>query len=502
MRRLLPLTAALALVAAAGLPTAAPAALVGTPQTVATGLATPWEVVPMPDGRVLVTERPGRIRVIAADGQLQAAPVFTDPTPGITVRKFLGLARHPDWSTNRFVYLYETYTESGVDKSRVLRLVDTGSSLTFDRAILDGIGSDLNHDGGRVAFGPDGKLYVTTGDVHDPDRPRNPASFNGKILRLEAPGTDADGAPAADNPFPAGSGAAPYVWSMGHRHPQGLAWDAEGRLWETEHGPSNEAHAPAGATCCRDEVNVIVKGGDYGWPDAVGEKTLAGTIPPVVHSGLETWAPGDIAFASDGTLYAPALRGMHLRFFEPAGATIARHDALLEGTFGRMRTAAEAPGVLWLTTDGSSARVLRATIGAGRNPGPDRPVSPGGTVATETPTPTPTPTLDVTPPVLSVLLGRRQRPLRSRRLTLVARCDEPCTLRLTGRLWRGRSLRPRTRTAAPGERVRLSLALRRTDRRKLSRRLGRRPVTAVLRLRATDAGRLSRTRTFRIRVVR
>ncbi len=114
--------------------------------------------------------------------------------------------------------------------------------------VLDGIGSDLNHDGGRLRFEPDGRLYVTTGDIHDPRTPQDLDSLNGKILRLQAPGDDSDGSAPPDNPFAGRGGNAALVWSYGHRHPQGIEWDATGRMWETEHGPSWERHAPGART--------------------------------------------------------------------------------------------------------------------------------------------------------------------------------------------------------------------------------------------------------------
>jgi glucose/arabinose dehydrogenase len=167
----------------------------------------------------------------------------------------------------------------------VLRLKKAagGEQFAFDAEIFDGIpsGDPANHDGGRIAFGPDGKLYVTTGDQHQPSRPQDLGSLNGKILRLNAPGDGTDGTPPGDNPFVGDARPnARVVWSYGHRHPQGLAWDEQGRLWETEHGPSGESHAPVGAKSGRDELNLVVKGGNYGWPLVAGDQTRACTIPP------------------------------------------------------------------------------------------------------------------------------------------------------------------------------------------------------------------------------
>ncbi len=348
---------------------AAPAAasLDGAPTVVAAGLDTPWDVVPLSDGRTLVTERPGRIRVIGSDGALRPAPAYSDPT----ARKFLGLEPHPDHARNGLLYLYVS-RPSG---SSVVRLKDTGTELALDRVVFPGpIATDGNHDGGRMRFGPDGKLYVTTGDIHDPDLPQDRQSLNGKILRLND-----DGSAPLDNPFVGEGGNASFVWSTGHRHPQGLAWDDRGRLWQTEHGPSGEQYDavkyPGGAgRCCRDELNLIVRGGNYGWPVISGGDTRPGLIAPVAQSGTSVaWAPGGLAFAGDGKLYAPMLRDVHLRQFTlDAGDGVASQQALYRGTFGRLRAASYDPcrAALWFTADGASAAVHRVAVGLEGRPAP------------------------------------------------------------------------------------------------------------------------------------
>ena len=424
LRRLTPLVALLAIAVPAATARAAP---IGAPQPVASGLDTPWEVALVPDGRIFVTERPGRVRVIEGGSTLRAAPAFTD-TSGVSVKKFLGLALHPNYAQNRLVYLYETYN-SGGDRSRILLLADNGTNLVLQRVVFDGIRSDLSHDGGRMAFGPDGKLYVTTGDVHDPATPQNLASLNGKILRLND-----DGSAPADNPFVGQGGNARFVWSYGHRHPQGLAFDAEGRLWSSEHGPSGEGHAPSGASCCRDEINLIVRGGNYGWPLVAGSQQRAGTIAPAASSGdSATWAPGGAAIASDGRLYVPMLKDTHLRQFVLAGDRLGAQAESYRGAYGRMRAATAGCRSLYFTTDGAGARVLRVAVDDEGYPSPlcrsgaTPPPAPGPSLTSQLRRPARS-TAAAATPALARLVARAQKALRRqgirgllRRRRLVAR---------------------------------------------------------------------------------
>src|SRR5574341_392368 len=168
----------------------------------------------------------------------------------------LGLALAPDVARSGFVYIYHTYEAGGRLWNRVVRLVDRNGRGEMDRVIIDRIPGAVFHDGGRIAFGPDGKLYVTTGDARQPSQAQDLTALGGKILRLNP-----DGSIPGDNPF-AGS----PVYSLGHRNPQGLAWYLPTTtMYESEHGPTGEL-----GLCCRDEVNVIEAGKNYGWPDASG----------------------------------------------------------------------------------------------------------------------------------------------------------------------------------------------------------------------------------------
>ena len=372
LRRTLLVTSIATLVAAAP----AAAAPVGTPTVVTAGIPTPWEVVPMPDGRTLVTSfnstvnsnpNTPQVRVIEANDTLRAAPAYVETAAGLRPRKFLGLVRSP--TIENRLYLYETLTAGSAHRSRILSLTYdpakgtlAKSGVIFDR----GIASDLNHDGGRMVFGPDGQLYVTTGDVHRQELPQDRTKLNGKVLRMQEsgapsvgnPDNEADGTPENDD----------YVFSYGHRHPQGLAF-VGADLWETEHGPTGrESYAPAGAKTGHDEVNLLQAGGNFGWTSSAGDTVEPGTIAPKVHSGAApAWAPADLEFAPvDGLLYMPALNGRHLRVFELSGTTITRQGAVFgQDCFGRMRSAVVDGSDLWLTTDEATERVLRVSLAAG-----------------------------------------------------------------------------------------------------------------------------------------
>jgi len=230
-------------------------------QLVASGLRAPWAVDLAPDGRLFVTERPGRVRIVqlGPGGGLQPDSWATVPasTSIDGERGLLGIALDPDFAQTRFVYLYYTYVApGGAIRNKVVRMRDQSNRGVEETVILDGILGNNDHDGGRLKFGPDGKLYVTTGDAENGDNAQSPSALAGKILRLNK-----DGSIPADNPT---SGSP--VWSLGHRNVQGIAWNPDtGALYETEHGPSNLF-----PDCCNDEVNLIVPSGNYGWPTVRG----------------------------------------------------------------------------------------------------------------------------------------------------------------------------------------------------------------------------------------
>lgn len=303
----------------------------------AEGLMIPWDIAFLPDGDLLVTERTGTLRRIGAHpASFLVANVYTGGEGGL-----MGIAIHPNFAQNNYVYLYYTTNENGRN-NRVDRFRLESARLAFDRAIVTNIPGAQYHDGGQIDFGPDGKLYIATGDATSPNSAQDTNSLAGKILRVND-----DGSIPTDNPF----GNA--VWSYGHRNPQGLAWDDRGRLYVAEHGPTGEF-----GLCCRDEINLIVKGGNYGWPVITGTQAREGMIAPIATSGgSATWAPSGLAFAN-GSLFFSGLRGMtlyELPLREDGTAGVLK--AHLSGAYGRLRANVIGPdGNLYLTTSNRDGR--------------------------------------------------------------------------------------------------------------------------------------------------
>ncbi|MEH0827641.1 MULTISPECIES: PQQ-dependent sugar dehydrogenase [unclassified Micromonospora] len=321
------------------------------PQVVATGLQVPWGLDFLPDGSALVAQRDRgtvvRVRPGRAPRQVaRIAGVVAGGEAGL-----LGLAVSPTFRRDRLVYVCFTTASD-------IRIVRFRLDLPqFPQVILSGVRRASAHDGGRIAFGPDGMLYAGIGDALVPADAQNLASRNGKILRMRP-----DGRVPADNPF-AGS----LVYSYGHRNVQGLAWDARGRLFATEFGQSTW-----------DEVNLIVPGGNYGWPVVEGRSGNPRFRDPVVVWNPAEASPSGAAFA-EGTLFVAALRGARL-WAVPIGVSgeVGTPTAELRGVYGRLRTVERAPdGSLWVATsnrDGRGTpaadddRILRVTTGPPQPP--------------------------------------------------------------------------------------------------------------------------------------
>jgi glucose/arabinose dehydrogenase len=321
-------------------------------EILAHGLSTPWAIDFAPDGRIFLSERPGRIRVFER-GQLRAEPWLALEVASSGEAGLMGLTIDPEFTANRFIYVAYSYRTGlfGVRNRLVRMREDSKQGLGIvDKILIDDIPGANNHDGGRVKFGPDGKLYWTTGDAQTTRYAQNPKTLNGKILRLNS-----DGSIPADNPFPNS-----YVYSYGHRNPQGLAWQpGTARLYATEHGPSGFQG------CCRDEVNYIEAGKNYGWPEIRGDETKDGMLSPVIHSGSsETWAPSGATFVTagpwSGSLLFTGLRGQSLYrvILDPnnprKAEKIERH---LYRQYGRLRDVVEGPDkALYLLTSNHDGR--------------------------------------------------------------------------------------------------------------------------------------------------
>jgi glucose/arabinose dehydrogenase len=338
--------------------------------TLARGLVNPWALAFLPDGRMLVTERPGRLRVVGADGRL------SDPVTGLPAVAaggqcgLLDVVVDPDFARNGLVYW--TYAEPGADgnstalaRGRLVGLQMTEVRLLFSQRPK--VGSQL-HCGSRIAFGRDGRLYVGLGDRFSrKDDAQDPANHIGKIVRLEA-----DGRVPADNPFVGRQGAAAEVFSLGHRNIQGLAVHPDsGELWAIEHGPQGG-----------DEVNLIAPGRNYGWPLLTygrnyGSGTRIGEEGPRAgfEQPLQTWVPTSIApsgmafLSSDryaaqagwkGSLFIGALRAETLVRLSLDGHKVTAQERLLGQLGMRIRDVRQGPdGLLYLVTDNADGRILR-----------------------------------------------------------------------------------------------------------------------------------------------
>ena len=330
-----------------------------TPVCAVTQIATesdiPWGLTTLPDGSILYNRRDAHdiVKLNPANGSKVTVGTVpnvqsTDGEGGLT-----GLAIAPTFATDRWLYIMHTSPSD----NRIVRIkmVDDKLQLDTEQVLLKGILRNKFHDGGRLRFGPDGKLYAATGDAQNGDNAQNKNGLNGKVLRLNP-----DGSVPADNPF------GNYVWSYGHRNPQGLAFDAQGRLWEQEFG-----------NAIMDETNLIVKGGNYGWPaceGTTGQCGTAGFIAPKATYPTSAGSCSGIAIVKNA-VYLACQRGTRMYRWVISGDKLTSGQQYLNGTYGRLRTVEPAPGGgLWLTTtnagdkdstpNNSNEKILRVTLGS------------------------------------------------------------------------------------------------------------------------------------------
>jgi glucose/arabinose dehydrogenase len=303
-----------------------------TPRVVAQGLAVPWGITFLPDGSALIAQRDkATVLLLTPSGRLRDVGDIDDVTP-TSEGGLLGLAVSPSYANDRTVYAYIT-TESD---NRVVTMPFDGEQLGAATPILVGIPRGEVHDGGRIAFGPDRKLYVTTGETGDSTLAQNRDSLGGKILRINP-----DGSIPRDNPFPGSP-----IWSYGHRNVQGITWDAEGRLWASEFGSE-----------FWDELNLIQPGDNYGWPIGEGALDQPGYTDPLLQWHTDDASPSGIAFL-DGDLWMAGLHGARLyRIPVRADGTVGKPREYFTGDYGRLRTVVATPGgALWFTTSNRDGR--------------------------------------------------------------------------------------------------------------------------------------------------
>jgi len=322
-------------------------------ETVVGGLTVPWSIVWAPDGRMIFTERVGRVRVME-NGKLRPQPLFTVPDVEPTGESgLMSVVLHPQFATNHWLYLSYAYKGDG-QRVRVARYIETDQGLTDRTVIIENIPAAQFHAGCRLRFGPDGKLYITTGDATQRELAQRLDSLAGKTLRLND-----DGSVPSDNPFVGQSNVRPEIWSYGHRNSQGLDWQTGTNLmFQTEHGPSG-FDGPGGG----DEVNIVEKGKNYGWPIIHHRATAPGMEAPLLEytpavapaSGM--FYRGTAFRQFTGNFFFGCLRGERIIRVVLDGRRVVSQENLLENKYGRIRDVAEGPdGDIYFSTSNRDGR--------------------------------------------------------------------------------------------------------------------------------------------------
>ena len=314
-------------------------------EVMTTNLDVPWAMAFAPDGRLFVTERPGRVYILDLTARTTQLALTLDGVFAQGEAGLLGIALDPGFATNRLVYLHYTAATSGGAMNRLVRYREVDGQLGERAVLLDGVRGATIHDGGRLRFGPDGLLYLTTGDAANQGLAQDLSSYAGKILRLNRDGTS-----------PPGNAFGSPVYSYGHRNPQGLDWHpVSGDLWASEHGATGN-----------DEINVIDSGANYGWPVIQGNATRPDMRTPIAFFDPAI-APSGAAFDRGAripqfanNLFVGTLRGTHLlrlRVDPASPRRIASQERLLEGRYGRLREVISGPdGYLYFATNNRDGR--------------------------------------------------------------------------------------------------------------------------------------------------
>ncbi|SHJ96411.1 Glucose/arabinose dehydrogenase, beta-propeller fold [Clostridium cavendishii DSM 21758] len=314
-------------------------------QIVAENLYIPWAIDISDKGIVYFTERSGAIRVIE-DGKLKMEPIIKFSPPFVSVGEggLMGLVLDRNYSQNHYIYVMHSYIESNIIYNRVVRLFENNNRAVINKILLDKIPGGQIHNGGRIKIGPDNKLYITTGDAGNSLLAQDLKSTAGKILRIELDGSIPKDNPIINSP----------IYSLGHRNPQGLAWNFNNILYESEHGQS--AH---------DEINIIKPGLNYGWPMIQGNEESTEIIAqkPLIQSGEETWAPSGIVFIKQGPwkekLLVANLRGQQLLVMSlnRSGTVVRNVYEWLKNDYGRLREVIEGKdGSIYLSTSNRDGR--------------------------------------------------------------------------------------------------------------------------------------------------
>jgi glucose/arabinose dehydrogenase len=322
-------------------------------EIIAQNLDIPWSIEFSPKGILYYTERTGSLKKLVKNEKITLIEL------NVIAKKqdesgLLGMTFSPNYSKNKHIYLYYTYTENGKTWNKVSRFIEHNDILKDEATIIDKIPGARVHNGGRIKFGPDNHLYITTGEIWERKKAQNLNDLGGKILRLTENGNI-----PKDNPWPNSP-----IYSYGNRNPQGLAWHPKTKsLFSSEHGPSGEQLGWR----ANDEINIITPGGNYGWPKVIGSPKNPKFIDPLIGTGADTWAPSGICFYTGdkipswkNSLLVANLRGNHLKAVHlksPDYTSVELVETYYHRTLGRLRDLTVGPdGYLYICTSNTDGR--------------------------------------------------------------------------------------------------------------------------------------------------